>query len=698
MALLASASGGPALAAPAEAAQTLPRVTTTVNRLQQRSADVSQQVTMLDAEQLAERQVRSVDDLVSQVPGASVVRLFEGVHDYNYRGLNTPLFEGSSPLTVLVDGVPLSNRYAIMLDPDDIERVEVLRGPGSTLYGHNSIGGVLNVQTRAFAAKPALRLGGGLGSHGERRLQLALQSGAQGPLRMKLHAQTLRYAGEIASAEGVNEDRKEQHYLNLGLQWQLDALTRLRLDAFAGQEDSGYGRIERVTLAGLNKAEVARQTGFDVRSDALARQQRAALRLDRQLPLGRLSAHASLRHAPMRALFECDYGAGAMSVYCTQNADQDGEDLGLQWAQEEGAQRWLLGLSWSRQRESNHDVGYYMGKPGASLPLGKAEGRREGRDQALFGQWLLRQGDWDWSLGLRGQRAEREVDIVNTVLADPASGSLAQLAYAGRQTFTAWLPRSGVNLRLGPTQNVYASYNQGYLPGGFNHFQMSNVLADASFGPQRNHVLEAGYKLQTGELALNATAYWMKIADIQSMVMLPGARFLAGNLSGAHSKGLELDGQWTPGPEGWQLDGRLAYTQARYDAGALYQGRDVGGLRIERTPDFSASLGLGYGLAAPTWAGGGRLSARLEANALGKRAVDPSNTAILSASHWFNARLALENRRWGLELGLRNLTDATVVAGAINLSNMPGIAPGTYGRQLMAGRELSLRLNFALEG
>lgn len=289
--------------------------------------------------------------------------------------------------------------------------------------------------------------------------------------------------------------------------------------------------------------------------------------------------------------------------------------------------------------------------------------------------------------------------MVNTSLVDPASMKMANLAYTGSQSYTAWLPRAGVNLRLGSEQNVFASYNQGYLPGGFNHFQMSNVLADASFGPQTNHVLELGYKLQSGAAMLNASAYWMAIKNIQSMVMLPGSRFLAGNLSGATSQGLELDGQWNlsgTATGGWQLDGRLAYTRARYDDDARYQGADVGGKRVEKTPDFGAALGLAYGMAAPAWAGGGRINARVEAQGLGQRAVDPGNQALLSAAHWFNARLALENKRWGLELGARNLSDRTVVLGALNLSSLPGVEPGSYGRQLMAGRELSLRLSFAL--
>ncbi|MBO9711723.1 TonB-dependent receptor [Sphingomonas sp.] len=103
-------------------------------------------------EDLKERNISTVDDLVSAIPGA-----FEGQRQsvasrsYNLRGAGGSNANGDSPIGYYVDDVPFIVTNFGIAPPirfQDLERVEVLRGPQGTLYGQGSSGGVFIFHTR----------------------------------------------------------------------------------------------------------------------------------------------------------------------------------------------------------------------------------------------------------------------------------------------------------------------------------------------------------------------------------------------------------------------------------------------------------------------------------------------------------------------------------------------------------------------
>jgi vitamin B12 transporter len=105
-------------------------------------------ITVIDREEIDSRQVTDVPQLLRTVPGLSVTQS-------GSRGGRTSVFpRGGNPNfnLVLVDGVPVNNaggEYDFSdLTTDNIERIEVIRGPQSALYGSNAIGSVIQIFTR----------------------------------------------------------------------------------------------------------------------------------------------------------------------------------------------------------------------------------------------------------------------------------------------------------------------------------------------------------------------------------------------------------------------------------------------------------------------------------------------------------------------------------------------------------------------
>jgi vitamin B12 transporter len=112
------------------------------------ASELPSAITVIDREEIESRQITDVQQLLRTVPGLSVTQS-------GARGGVTSVFPrgGNSNFSlVLVDGVPVNNAgggYDFSdLTTDNIERIEVIRGPQSALYGSNAIGGVIQIFTR----------------------------------------------------------------------------------------------------------------------------------------------------------------------------------------------------------------------------------------------------------------------------------------------------------------------------------------------------------------------------------------------------------------------------------------------------------------------------------------------------------------------------------------------------------------------
>jgi vitamin B12 transporter len=157
MALAASATAAVAAVA-AEGAgspgspDSVESVIVAATRLPTPESEIASSVTVITAEDIAARQERSLTDILKDVPGLNIVRTGGpgGQTVVFMRGTN------SNHTKVLVDGIDVSDPSSFTASFDfsqfltqDIERVEVLRGPQSGLYGSDAIGGVINVITKS---------------------------------------------------------------------------------------------------------------------------------------------------------------------------------------------------------------------------------------------------------------------------------------------------------------------------------------------------------------------------------------------------------------------------------------------------------------------------------------------------------------------------------------------------------------------
>lgn len=160
---------------------TLEPVVVTATRIETPLEQVSASVTVITRQEIEERQLRTVEEALRGLPGMAVVR-------QGSAGSQTSIFlrgANSDHALVLIDGLRVSSSITGGFDfadltTDNIERIEVIRGPQSALYGSDAIAGVVNIITRRGAGRPSHLVSLGGGNHGTFRGQLA-SAGAFGP-------------------------------------------------------------------------------------------------------------------------------------------------------------------------------------------------------------------------------------------------------------------------------------------------------------------------------------------------------------------------------------------------------------------------------------------------------------------------------------------------------------------------------------
>lgn len=144
--------------------------------MKQDTASAPAVTTLITAQDIEAMGARTLDEALESVPGLHVGKRGIG-YDYIYtlRGIHT---NPSPEVLILVNGIPVKNTHDGRVDSAPvavsmIQRIEVIRGPGSALYGADAFSGVINIITKQAQDIDGTELGAGFGADRERRVWLS---------------------------------------------------------------------------------------------------------------------------------------------------------------------------------------------------------------------------------------------------------------------------------------------------------------------------------------------------------------------------------------------------------------------------------------------------------------------------------------------------------------------------------------------
>ena len=220
----------------------LPAVTVTVNKQSQALERIPASVTVFDGDELEMAGVRDLPDVAAMTPGFAMQPMGQsGLQPPVMRGVTANVISFSSSATLVVDGVATLRGQGFDDGLLGVERVEILRGPQSTLYGRNAEAGVVNIVTRKPCNDPYAMVSLDLGNRNKRALRFDASSAlVRDTLYLGVAGELTRQDGFIDNTHtGKSEDDRERHSGRLVLRWTPDARTDIALRLAQRDHDDG---------------------------------------------------------------------------------------------------------------------------------------------------------------------------------------------------------------------------------------------------------------------------------------------------------------------------------------------------------------------------------------------------------------------------------------------------------------------------
>lgn len=640
--------------------ETIVRAGLSEETLQQSQASVS----VLDAVALSGTQ--HLQDVTASIPnlnwagGTTRPQYFQirGVGERsNYAGEGPPSFS----VGTVVDDIDLSG-LATGGQLFDMEQVEVYRGPQSTIFGANAMGGLIHLRSSDPTDKLVHGISAGSGTDG------LLE--ASGYINVPLGQQIAVRAGY---AQGRSNGFRDNVYLqrddtnrrreNVGrvkALWTRPGGTRLTATLLRVDADNRYDAWAPDNNRSLRT--YSDNPGVD-RQQTLAASLRAELPLTRKLQLVSISAVSS---TDADYSFDGDWGNAVFWRAAPYEFDAAVEGYSYDFFDDLDRERgtWTQELRLVQQQ---------LPALGGSGIVGVfARGLQQDTDATgyLFGgdaTDLTSRFDIDeFALYARHRRALRQdLQLTATVRADHNQTRYAGTTNGGAESVQfdigAWLMggRVALNLDLGNSRAVFASVSRGYRAGGINqHPRLSS--ANRPYSPEYVLNSEAGYRWQARRGQLSVTAFYgrrssqqVELSTQQDAGDPNSFVYFTNNAGAGRNAGVEVDGRYDLYP-GVGVTGALGYLHTQVDGYTFLTGAGesltLGDREAAHAPPYNARLSL------HTTAEQGP-QARLEWTAMDGFFFSDSHDQRSGAYTLWNGSVGYNTTNWSLRLWGRNLLD-----------------------------------------
>lgn len=655
----------------------LSRPTTSGSRTGIATRDLPASLDYVDEQTWQERGDSRMADIIGRTVGMTPL----SPTSYSSLSFGSRGFTGTNSVGIAEDGVRLGVASSTTPYPANswgYERVEVLRGPASIVYGTGTVGATANVVRKQPSKETVREILVGAGSHGTAKLGLGVGGALSDTLSYRLDAYGHHTNGEhdMSRASGGK--------LMSTLRWQPTAA--LRMELLADVSDEKPARyFGTPTVNGAIVHELLGRNFNTADSDIRIKDKRVRARAQYQVN-DWLSVSNELYH------FKADRYWRNIEAYSYNPSKQqvtlgDYLELAHDLAQtgnrleatiQAGAHKVVAGWEVSRARfnfarndyagsttigVNEPSLGYW---PNTSPMLPNYRTQATTHDFYAEDAWTL-SDKWLLLAGIRRALTDFERnDLVGSASFDK------------RLNGTAW--RLGLTHKLSAQTSLYGQLSQGHDP-------VTNVLTlnlgNSPFKLTTARQIELGLKQQfaQGQGEWTAAAYRIEKKDI--ITRDPNNALLSVQGGKQSSQGLELSAVMRLSPQ-WRVEGNYAFVDAQYDKLIEAGGVDRSGKRPTNVARNTANLWAHY----TTHSSLGLWQASLGARAVGSRFADNANTARSGGYTVWDAALSWRPQPHSTyRLTLRNLTDKLYTYSAVSNARAAQAYPGE-------GRRVDLTAEF----
>jgi iron complex outermembrane receptor protein len=668
-----------------------PKRATTATKTEADIMDIPQVVNVVPAQVLIDQQARSLDDAIKNVSGITMGNNFGHTADSLFiRGFGGGFFGASAG--ILRDGLrsQTSRNFSITTD-----RVEVLKGPSSLLYGIQDPGGVVNVISKKPLSEQRTEInllansfGGGSGwvdfstpLNDEAGFRILAEH--EGSNYWRNFGQTKRTLVAPSFAWAGDKLRVNVNYEYLDFEVPFDRGTVFLNGKPLDVPDSRRFGERFEVMDGISQYAQG-QVEYDLTPAVKVRGSVAwsnEINNDRRVMVASLAPNGDTTRTVQGVddrerdnLYASFDVLSKFNIASTKHELLAGFDFEKLDAQDPSFFR-LNTVGGFNVFDPEYGVIQEPTTINAANTFAWQRTNTDIENKSLFLQDSIHFGErWIALLGGRYQESEQFASSRNLRLANPPK------VITNDSTHHVFLPRAGLVYRPQPWLSLYGNYSESFKP---------NVSVDGAaqgpFDPEEGVIHEVGAKLDFVN-GISATAALFHINKESVLVTEGGISRTAGEV---RSRGLEIDvaGKIT---NKWDVIGTYAYT----DTETLEDRPTTEGKPFGNAPKNMASLYLNYRTGSPS--DGGRWTLGGGARYVGERPVDSANTFFLDSYTVADAYAAYQWQAWGhlatLRLNVKNLFDKTYYPGANG-----GVINSTGGGSIFLGEPRQVLLQGTVE-
>ena len=646
-------------------ADQLDDIVVTAQRRAERLQDVPISVSAVSANNLANRGIETLVGLSATVPGLQyqITAISPSIY---LRGVGSndgnPNVEPS--VALYVDGVYIASPNASLNDFNNIERVEVLKGPQGTLFGRNATGGVIQIITKDPSHTPSAQFSAGYANYDTYSIKgyvtAPLTDTAAIDFALTRRNQRNGYGDEVNS--GADIARSKNFAVRSKLLWEpTDALTVRISGDYAKSFTALPAFVLPKGVLGLDGLPTS--GSFDARANVIpsgkVKQYGGAGHVTYDAGAVIPTSITSYRHTRARNVFDSDaIDLNVITADLPNVSKAFTQELQIGSPSSSKVQ-WIVGGFFY-----DNSVRYVYSRlagmviEAGGIPYLDINTTQKGRSYAAFGQATAELVDRVKFTGGLRYTTERQhyLGTVRTIFGENP-------VIADSQKFSKLTWRMALDYEISDNAHTYISYNRGVKSGGYN----LNTPNSPPFQPEVLDAYEVGVKseLLDRRLRVNAAAFLYKYKNIQVQVVAPtGGTSTSQNAAAATIKGFEADVEALPFDD-LTLNANFTVLDGKYDS---YPGaplftaspltphapfQDASGNDTVATSPFSGSVGFEYRI--PSAIGKFSLTSSLYYNdgfyfGPDKNFPQKSYYLLSAAVNWASEDGKLGLRLWGANL------------------------------------------------
>jgi len=618
---------------------TLEIITVTAQKQEENVQEVPMSISVMNETSIEDSMIESVGDISDHVPSLSLFNPgAAGIYEPSMRGVRAEYSMESVATGLYVDGVPVLDAYSYNDEMQDVERIEVLRGPQGTLYGKNTEAGVINIISKQPDNEFVGKVSGTIGEDDKHELSASVS----GPLvkdkfYFGVSALFDEKDGFVENIEkGRVEDGGDKTYAKTILRW--TPTEPLDISFIARYTDLD---IDGVHMGLTEETEVA--WGLPVTGDREVNTGKNNFRevtVDSQaLKISyKIGESTELTSITTRLKLDTDNAqdwdlSSFDMMYSEFYREREFFTQELRLNSDMGGIKWLLGLygdMWDTEQVKNvtkmgRITDTYIDMSGSSL--------------GLFGHATVPFfiDGLSLSAGLRFDYEDKEYDRTDNGVEMKLDDTWSELS-----------PKVSLDYCIDDNIMTYVSASKGYRSGGFNTH--SGSTDEQTYDEEKLWSYEIGIKGSwfDNRLILSGAAYYMELDDMQVQEYLDPYTSSTTNVAKGSGEGFELEftGKIT---SYLSLIGGFSYNNLEFDEFEDALGNYAGN-SSPFAPEYTFNIGAQYRDATGHYA-------RVDLIGYGKTYLDHQNDYSRDAYEIVNAKIGYEAEKLDVYLYAKNVFD-----------------------------------------